>query len=156
MTAERSRQRTILTVAIAAAVVVAAAAAVYLTRFRNAGQPSSNSEAYEQTTRHFYRGLAGLQVGLIDSARQELAQATSLAPGEPAAWANLGLAHLRLGDVESAAPPIERAADLAPESSDIAFLRARLRRPAGAAIKASPTCAARSSSTPEACARAPP
>ena len=49
-----------------------------------AGLPAQGSEAYEQTTRQFYRGLAGLQVGLIDAARQEFVQATELAPGEPA------------------------------------------------------------------------
>ena len=49
-------------------------------------------------------------------------QATELAPGEPAVWANLGLAHLRLGEFDAAAPAIERAAALAPASSEIAFL----------------------------------
>ena len=90
------------------------------------GLPAQSSDAYEQTTRHFYRGIAGLQVGLTDAARQEFVQATELAPGEPAVWANLGLSYLRLGDFDSATPALARAAALAPSSSDIAFLTGRL------------------------------
>ena len=79
-----------------------------LTR-RRAGLPPAGSEAYEQATRQFYRGLAQLQVGLIDAATQEFTHAADLAPDEPAVWANLGLAHLRLGDFDAAATAIERA-----------------------------------------------
>ena len=82
-----------LWVVLALAVAVVAAIGSYLALKRRAGLPSPGSEAYEQTTRRFYRGLAGLQVGLVDAAKEEFTQATALAPREPAAWANLGLAH---------------------------------------------------------------
>ncbi len=65
-------------------------------------------------------------MGLVDAARQEFVQASELAPGEPAVWANLGLAYLRLGDFAAAAPAVERARDLAPSSSQVAFLVGRL------------------------------
>ena len=125
-TANRSTTRSFLLLTIVLALVAAAATGTYLVLNGRRGLPSQGSEAYEQTTRRFYRGLAGIQVGLTDAARQEFVQATELAPGEPAVWANLGLAYLRLGDFDAAAPAIERAAALAPSSSDIAFLMGRL------------------------------
>jgi tetratricopeptide (TPR) repeat protein len=111
---------------VALALVAAAAIAAYVAARARRGLPAPASDAYEQTVRHFYRGLAGLHVGLVDAARQEIAQAADLAPGEPAAWANLGLAYLRLGDFDGAAPAIERAAALAPSESAVAFLKSRL------------------------------
>src|SRR6185436_5048432 len=121
---------------IAIALLASAAAYVYLHRTPSA--PATGTDAYEQATRHFYRGLAQLQVGLIDTAIQEFTAASTTAPNEPAIWANLGLAHLRLGAFDAAAPAIERAVKLAPKSSDVAFLSARLemaraRRDAGLA-----------------------
>ncbi len=124
--ANRSTTRSFLLLTIVLALVAAAATGTYLVLNGRRGLPSQGSEAYEQTTRRFYRGLAGIQVGLTDAARQEFVQATELAPGEPAVWANLGLAYLRLGDFDAAAPAIERASALAPSSSDVAFLMGRL------------------------------
>ena len=97
-------------VAVAIVLVLAAVAVGYLAINYRRGLPAPNSEAFEQAISRFYRGVAGLQVGLVDAARQDLVQATELAPGEPAIWANLGLAHLRLGDFDAAGPPLERAA----------------------------------------------
>jgi Tfp pilus assembly protein PilF len=88
--------------------------------------PAPGSSLYEETSRRFYRGLASLDVGLLDDARDEFRRATELVPVEPAAWANLGLVHLRLGEFDAAQPPIERAAALAPQVSEIAFLQGRL------------------------------
>jgi tetratricopeptide (TPR) repeat protein len=126
VTSTRSAGRNRVYVAIALALVTLAAIGTYLTINSRRGLPSADSEAFEQTTRRFYRGLAGLQVGLVDAARQEFTEATTFAPGEPAAWANLGLAELRLGEFDAAARAIERASTLAPSSAEIAFLRGRL------------------------------
>jgi tetratricopeptide (TPR) repeat protein len=120
----RSRRTAAFAVAIAAIAIVVVAA--YLVKTRRAGLPRAGTEAYEQTTTQFFRGLAEMQVGLLDVARQAFTQATALAPGEPAAWANLGLVELRLGEFDAAAPPIDKAAQLAPRNSDIAFLQGRL------------------------------
>ena len=94
---------------------------------RSDGQlPSPGSEAYEQTTRAFYRGVASLEVGLLDDAKREFTAAAQLVPGEPASWANLGLTHLRLGELDTAAPPIERALSLAPDHADLVLLAGRM------------------------------
>ena len=126
MASARSINRRALFAMIALALVAVAALGSYLALTWRRGLPAPGSEAYEQTSRRFYRGLAGLQVGLVDAARQELIQATELAPGEPAVWADLGLSYLRLGEFEPAAAALERAGQLAPSSSEVAFLIGRL------------------------------
>jgi tetratricopeptide (TPR) repeat protein len=108
-------------IAGAAAAAMAAAAAWLLT----SQLPQPGSTAYEEVTRAFYRGLASLQVGLLDGAREEFTRATELVPREPAAWANLGLAYLRLGDLDASAAPIDRAVRLAPGNSALALLEGR-------------------------------
>jgi tetratricopeptide (TPR) repeat protein len=108
------------------AAVVIATVLVYRAYESHRGLPSAESPQYEQATRQFYRGLAELQVGLLDAAVQHFGEAATIAPGEPAAWANLGLAELRLGDFDAAAAPIARAVDLAPRSGAVMFLRAQL------------------------------
>jgi tetratricopeptide (TPR) repeat protein len=111
---------------------VAAGVAGYVFYARHAGLPSRTSSAYEQTTRSFYRGLAEMQVGLLDVAVQSFQQATTTAPGEPAAWANLALAQLRLGETDAAAPALAKAASLARRNSAIAFLEGRIEASRGA------------------------
>lgn len=93
---------------------------------RRAALPSPGSQTYEETTRAFYHGLAALEVGLLDDARQQFTSATALVPREPASWANLGLAQMRLGELDAAAQPIERALSLAPDNSDLVLLAARM------------------------------
>jgi Tfp pilus assembly protein PilF len=121
-----SRRRRILLNLSIGLFVVCGALGTYLALRRHTGLPSPGTDAYEQTARRFYRGLAQLQVGLIDAATQDLAQAATLAPGEPAIWADLGLAHLRLGDFDAAGRALERATALAPDSGEVAFLMGRL------------------------------
>jgi tetratricopeptide (TPR) repeat protein len=113
-------------IAGALAAILVAAVLVYRAREGERGLPAAESPEYEQATRQFYRGLAELQVGLLDAAVQHFGEAATIAPGEPAAWANLGLAELRLGDFDAAVAPIARAMELAPRSGAIRFLRARL------------------------------
>ena len=88
--------------------------------------PEPGTETYEQTTRAFYHGLAALEVGLLDDARQQFTSATTLVPREPASWANLGLTQMRLGELDAAAEPIQRALSLAPDNSDLVLLAARM------------------------------
>jgi tetratricopeptide (TPR) repeat protein len=110
--------------ALAAVVVVLAGAALFI--WRAPTLPAPGSETYEQTTRAFYHGLAALEVGLLDDARQQFTSATMLVPREPASWANLGLAQMRLGELDAAAEPIERALALAPDNGDLVLLAARM------------------------------
>jgi len=121
----RSPLITALAAAVAVLVIAAVAVVVVLMR-RSSGLPAPGSEPYEQTTRAFYHGLAALEVGLLDDARQQFASATMLVPDEPASWANLGLADLRLGELEQAVQPIERALTLAPTNPDIVLLAGRM------------------------------
>lgn len=93
---------------------------------RGQGLPAPGSAEYERTARHFFRGLAHLEVGLLDDAVKELTAASALAPGEPAVWADLALAQLRLGSFDPAAAAAARAAEEAPKSGEIAYLQARL------------------------------
>ena len=126
MTATSPRKAFPRLVAALLGVIVVVAIAILFVRGRWSGLPAAESEAYAETIHEFYTGLASLQVGLIDGAKQAFTRATELAPGEPASWANLGLAHLRLGEFDAAAPAIQRATDLAPSDADIAFLFGRL------------------------------
>jgi len=93
---------------------------------RRPSLPGPDTPAYEQVSRAFYHGLAALEVGLLDDARQQFTTATTVVPQEPAAWANLGLAQLRLGELDAAVMPIERALELAPANVDIALLAGRM------------------------------
>jgi Tfp pilus assembly protein PilF len=104
---------------------IAAAAIAFFVR-RDASLPAPGSEPYEQVTRAFFRGLASLEVGLLDDAKREFTAATTLVPEEPASWANLGLAHLRLGELDIAAEPIARALALAPDDADLILLAGRM------------------------------
>ena len=108
------------------AVVVAVLAIAALIVVRRQSLPAPGTEAYEQTTRAFYHGLAALEVGLLDDARQQFTSATTLVPREPASWANLGLTQMRLGELDAAAEPIQRAVSLAPDNSDLVLLAARM------------------------------
>jgi len=92
---------------------------------RSSGLPREGSEAYEQTTRAFYSGVAALQVGLLDDAVRYFTEATRLAPGEPAVWGNLGVTRLRLSDVEAAEPAINEALRLAGDAAEVQLLAAR-------------------------------
>ena len=101
-----------------------AIAALIVVRRRSLPEPGT--ETYEQTTRAFYHGLAALEVGLLDDARQQFTSATTLVPREPASWANLGLTQMRLGELDAAAEPIQHALSLAPDNSDLVLLAARM------------------------------
>jgi tetratricopeptide (TPR) repeat protein len=107
-------------------VLALAAAGVFYWQRRSAGLPRQGSPAYEATTRAFYSGLAALEVGLLDNAVTDFTAATTTAPREPAAWANLGVARLRLSDLEAADAPVQEALRLAPDSPDVQVLAARM------------------------------
>lgn len=88
--------------------------------------PEPGTEAYQEAIVAFYTGLAALEAGEDRGARTLLERTTELAPGEPAAWANLGLLALRRNDLPIARRYLEKAAQLAPESARIQLLLARL------------------------------
>ncbi len=89
---------------------------------RQSGLPALNSDAYRQFCSAFYTGLAGLQSGEDVRANQDLKRASELAPGEPAAWANLSIFELRRQEFDAALKNAETAQRLAPENSRIEAL----------------------------------
>jgi tetratricopeptide (TPR) repeat protein len=111
---------------VTAGVLLAAGAAALFVLWRRPSLPQPGSSAYEEVTRAFYRGLASLEVGLLDDARREFTSATERVPEEPASWGNLGLARLRLGELDAAAEPIGRALALAPDNADVVLLAGRM------------------------------
>ena len=87
--------------------------------------PQISSE-YRETVRAFYRGLAALEVGLLDDAQAQFERAAVLAPDEPAIRANLAVVHVGFGNEAEAAAHVEAARGLAPDSAEIRFLEAQL------------------------------
>ena len=99
--------------------------------------PEPASDDYREVVTAFYTGLAAMQVGEGVLAEERLEQVTEQAPGEPAAWANLGLLALRRNDFDVAEERLSRARDLAPDNSQISYFSGLLEnareRPAEAA-----------------------
>lgn len=81
--------------------------------------PEKSSENYPQAVRSFYVGLAALQVGDDQRAKEELTKSTQIAADEPAAWNNLGVLQLRQKDFENAAKSLEKAKSLVPDNAKI-------------------------------------
>ena len=90
------------------------------------GVSSQISPEYRETVRAFYRGLAALEVGLLDDAQAQFERAVALAPDEPAIRANLAVVHVGFGNETEAATHIEAARGLAPDSAEVRFLEAQL------------------------------
>ncbi len=89
---------------------------------RNAGLPKPGSKEYRELVTAFYVGLAGLQTGEDVRAKEKLTQATEIAPGEPAGWANLGLLAVRQQEFDTAYEKVQKARSLAPDNSQIEAL----------------------------------
>ncbi|MGB6743968.1 MAG: hypothetical protein WBE38_09925, partial [Terracidiphilus sp.] len=86
------------------------------------GLPAPSTAAYHDFVANFYVGLAALQVGDDVRAESSLAQATQLAPGEPAAWADWGILALRQRNFDLAAQRLDRARNLAGKNDHIFYL----------------------------------
>jgi Tfp pilus assembly protein PilF len=85
----------------------------------NGGLPKPDSKEYRDLVTAFYVGLAGLQTGEDVRAKEKLTQATQIAPGEPASWANLGLLAVRQQELDVAYEKTEKARSLAPDNSQV-------------------------------------
>src|ERR1700761_8442349 len=101
--------------------LVAAALGLWLSGCHS-GLPQPPSKTYLEDVKAFYVGLAALEVGDDVRADSTLEQATRLAEGEPAGWANWGVLALRQGNFEAAGQRLERAQKLAPENDQIHYL----------------------------------
>ncbi len=84
--------------------------------------PRKSSKEYVAFVSTFYTGLAALQVGDDVRAENKLGQATQIAPGEPAGWADWGILALRQRNFDVAAQRLDAARDLAPKNDHIYYL----------------------------------
>src|SRR5262249_61169180 len=108
------------------AALLAAFLIVFTGCTRNAGLPVPGSKEYRDLVTAFYVGLAGLQTGEDVRAKEKLTLATEIAPGEPAAWANLGLLAVRQQEFDTAYEKVQKARSLPPDNSPIQALLARI------------------------------
>ncbi len=72
----------------------------------SAPEPAS---AFEAGRAQFLRGVASLEAGRADDARQAFEASLALVPGRPSTLTNLGVAWLRLGQPARALPVLEQA-----------------------------------------------
>ncbi len=100
---------------------IIAALALLLSGCHPSGLPKPDTRAYLDEVTAFYVGLAALQVGDDVRADTTLEQATQLAPGEPAGWANWGLLALRQGNFDAAAKRLGQAQKLAPKNDQLHY-----------------------------------
>jgi tetratricopeptide (TPR) repeat protein len=98
-------------IAIATATVVAVGAC--------RREPTVSDENYQQAVVAFHTGLAALETSQEVLARRHLERVTTLAPHEPAAWADIGLLLLRQQELDAAAERLTKAAALAPDEGAI-------------------------------------
>jgi tetratricopeptide (TPR) repeat protein len=98
--------------------------------------PEKSSNEYRTAISAFYVGLAALQVGYDIQAKNKLTEATKLADGEPAAWANLGILQIRQRDFDGAEKSLEKARSIVPDDGKVYELLALLETQRGAFDKA--------------------
>ncbi len=85
------------------------------------GLPEPGSKEYRELVHTFNVGLSALQCSEDVRAKTDLTQASQLAPGEPAVWADLGLLAMRQQEFETAFQNMDKARELAPDNSQIEF-----------------------------------
>ncbi len=98
--------------------------------------PEKSSTEYREAISAFYSGLAALEVGYDLQAKEKLTQATKLAEGEPAVWANLGILQIRQREYEAAEKSLEKAHSIVPEDGRVYALLALLETQRGSFDKA--------------------
>src|ERR1700722_19733925 len=84
--------------------------------------PRESSKEYVAFVSTFYTGLAALQVGDDVRAESKLGEATQIAPGEPAGWADWGILALRQRNFDVAIQRLGVARGLAPKNDHIYYL----------------------------------
>lgn len=109
-------------VSTASVSVLAATAMLFTGCHSHSGLPNPSSKTYADVVSKFYVGLSALQVGNDVLADSTLQQATQIAPGEPASWANWGILALRQRNFDPAAERLNRARDLDPQNSQMYYL----------------------------------
>jgi tetratricopeptide (TPR) repeat protein len=106
-------------------------AALFASCSADRGLPDPASERYQEAVDAFFTGVAASQAGEDGIAEAQLLRVTEVAPGEPAAWANLGLMALRRNEPDIARQRMDRAEALAPEHAGIQLLLAQFENAEG-------------------------
>jgi Tfp pilus assembly protein PilF len=102
--------------------IAALTAAALLAASCHSDLPQPQSTRYTHFVQAFYVGLSAMQVGNDARAEDSLHQATDLASGEPAAWADWGLLALRQRNYDLAKQRLDRAASLAGKNARIEYM----------------------------------
>ena len=89
------------------------------------GCQSEPVNTHEALAAH-YQGLVFLQRGQLPEAEAQFSRVTTLAPRDPAGFANLGLTHLRAGRFEDAESALRRARRLDEKHVEAGLILARL------------------------------
>ncbi|GAB4453286.1 MAG: hypothetical protein OHK0029_05820 [Armatimonadaceae bacterium] len=84
-----------------------------------ASVPQPGEANYPEAVSSFFAGTIALATDDKDRREAFLQKATELAPGEPAAWANLALAYVVSAKPEEASAAITKAKALAPENAEV-------------------------------------
>jgi hypothetical protein len=90
-----------------------------------AGCQSEPANTHEALAAH-YQGLIFLQRGQLPEAEAQFTRVTTLAPRDPAGFANLGLTHLRAGRFDDAESALRRARRLDEDHVEAGLILARL------------------------------
>ena len=96
------------------------------------GVPQPGDPGYKEAVAAFFSAAIAAQVNDGNHRGPFAEKATTLAPGEPAAWANRALGELRSGSMDAEADvSLKKAEELAPGNSHIAVLRGLLQERQG-------------------------
>lgn len=93
--------------------------------------PKPTDPTYRDAVSAFFSGTIALDTENKDQREEMLKRATELAPGEPAAWANLALAYVVNANVKDAQAAIQKAHQLAPDSPEVALAEGFVARAQG-------------------------
>lgn len=88
---------------------------------RQSGLPEPGSQKYRELVHAFNVGLSALQCSEDVRAKARLTEASQIAPGEPAIWADLGLLAVRQQEFDTALRNMNKARELAAGNSRIEF-----------------------------------
>ena len=87
------------------------------------GVPKPGDPTYRDAVSAFYSAALAVQVNDADNKGPFAEKATTLAPGEPAAWANKALGEFRTQNYIAADASLKKAEELAPDNANIKVLR---------------------------------
>lgn len=93
--------------------------------------PGLTDAVYRDVFSAFFTGVAAMQTTQEVLAREQFDRVVTLAPQEPAGWANRGLLLLRQQEIDQAREQLKKAAELAPTSPEIETMLALVESRAG-------------------------